>query len=347
VSVRALVTAAAFALAAVPAASAGTTFTVAPAGLTDGQTVSGVVQIQAALDGAPAQRVEFSIDGRLRAVAQSAPFAFAWDTSQELNGPHTIELWAVAADGTVASAEITVVVSNTFQLALGGIADGQQLQGTVHVTPQVTGLGAQWLEVLVDGELRATLTRLPYAFDWNTALETAGPHRLTIWGVAVGGAVSQVSVQIVVGAGQAADRQTLVAKTLDFRAQTWALQQLMRVPRTPSAAPSGTLAELVLWRSRAAAARLQASHPAHFDDWMCIHSHEAGWTNHDTGHNGHYGGLQMSFDFMRGYAPELYAAKGTADRWTPLEQMWVAERAWASGRGFHPWPETAHMCGLV
>jgi hypothetical protein len=80
---------------------------------------------------------------------------------------------------------------------------------------------------------------------------------------------------------------------------------------------------------------------------MCIHSHEAGWTNHDTGHNGHYGGLQMSFDFMRGYAPELYAAKGTADRWTPLEQMWVAERAWASGRGFHPWPETAHMCGLV
>jgi hypothetical protein len=103
----------------------------------------------------------------------------------------------------------------------------------------------------------------------------------------------------------------------------------------------------VLWRSRAAAARLQASHPAHFDDWMCIHSHEAGWTNHDTGHNGHYGGLQMSFDFMRGYAPELYAAKGTADRWTPLEQMWVAERAWASGRGFHPWPETAHMCGLV
>ena len=36
---------------------------------------------------------------------------------------------------------------------------------------------------------------------------------------------------------------------------------------------------------------------------MCIHSHEAAWTSHDSGHNGHYGGLQMSFDFMRDLVP--------------------------------------------
>ena len=88
------------------------------------------------------------------------------------------------------------------------------------------------------------------------------------------------------------------------------------------------------------------SHPPHDDQWLCIHSHEAGWDNHDTGRNGHDGGLQMHFDFMRGYGPEVYAAKGTADRWTPLEQMWVAERAWRV-RGFQPWPETARMCGLL
>ena len=34
-----------------------------------------------------------------------------------------------------------------------------------------------------------------------------------------------------------------------------------------------------------------------------------------------------------------------ADHWTPIEQMWVAERAYRSGRGFYPWPNTARYCG--
>ena len=342
---RVLVVAAAFAVTAVPAWAAGTPFAVAPSGLVDGQTVSGTVHVEALVSG-PAQRVEISIDGRLRSVATSAPFAYDWDTSQEQNGPHRIELWAVATDGTVASTELTLVVANTFQAAIGGVTAGQQLAGTVHLSPQITGLTAQWIEVLVDGELRWTQSKAPFGVDWNTALETAGPHVLTIWAVAVGGAVSQASVPVVVGSGQTADQKTLLAKTIDYRAQTWSLQLLMRVPRTPAGALAGTLAELVAWRTRASAARQRVTHPPHLDQWMCIHSHEAGWNNHDTGRNGHYGGLQMSFDFMQGYGPELYGVKGTADHWTPLEQMWVAERAFVS-RGFNPWPETARMCGLL
>ena len=136
------------------------------------------------------------------------------------------------------------------------------------------------------------------------ALETAGDHTVTVRAVAVGGAVAQVSVHVVVGAGQAADRQTLLAQTLRYRTQAWQLQSLMRVPRTTSAALQGALEGLALWRSRAASARLRAAHPPHLGQWLCIHSHEAGWTNHDTGRNGHYGGLQMSTDFMRGYGPE-------------------------------------------
>jgi hypothetical protein len=343
---RLLLVACVCALAAVPAAGARGAFDVAPTGLSDGQSVSGVVHVDAATSGGDAQRVEFSVDGRLHAVATSAPFAFDWDTTKEQNGAHTLELWAVGSDGSVATATLTLVVANTFAVTLPGVADGQQVSGTVHLAPQTSGLPAQWLEVLVDGELRWTLDHQPYAVDWNTALETAGPHTLSIWGVAVGGAVVQIDVHVVVAAGQTADRTTLLAQTLHYRAQTWSLQSLMRVPRTPSGQLGGTLAELVLWRSRASAARLRASHPPHFDDWLCIHSHEASWTDHDSGRNGHFGGLQMSPEFMQGYGPELFAAKGTADKWTPLEQMWVAERAWAV-RGFHPWPETAHMCGLI
>ena len=85
----------------------------------------------------------------------------------------------------------------------------------------------------------------------------------------------------------------------------------------------------------------------HRAEWLCIYSHENGgygWSA-ITG-NGYYGGLQMDLSFQRTYGPEFYARKGTADHWTPDEQMVAAERAWRT-RGFHPWPNTARMCGLL
>jgi hypothetical protein len=55
----------------------------------------------------------------------------------------------------------------------------------------------------------------------------------------------------------------------------------------------------------------------------------------------------MNLDFQRTYGPELLRRKGTANKWSAVEQMWVAERAHRSGRGFHPWPNTARYCGLI
>ena len=79
--------------------------------------------------------------------------------------------------------------------------------------------------------------------------------------------------------------------------------------------------------------------------WICIHGGEGAW-NANTG-NGYYGGLQMDYGFMSTYGPELLRSKGTANNWTPYEQMLVAERAHDSGRGFYPWPTTARRCGLI
>jgi hypothetical protein len=99
------------------------------------------------------------------------------------------------------------------------------------------------------------------------------------------------------------------------------------------------------WRKAHWRTRYKAKHPPNYSAWLCIHSHEGPW-NAATG-NGYYGGLQMDLDFMRSYGGKLLARKGTANHWTPLEQIWVAERARASGRGFYPWPNTARMCGLI
>jgi hypothetical protein len=137
------------------------------------------------------------------------------------------------------------------------------------------------------------------------------------------------------------------------RAHTWRYEALMGSPRTPYTGRAETAASLKyklwvrdLWRSRARrVAERFAKGPPHRHEWQCIHHYEASWTAH-TG-NGYYGGLQMDLTFQRTYAPRLLRNKGTADRWTPLEQMWVAEKAHRSGRGFYPWPNTAQYCGLL
>jgi hypothetical protein len=145
--------------------------------------------------------------------------------------------------------------------------------------------------------------------------------------------------------------QTLGAQIAALQRTTWQWQRLMDVPLTETA--GRTLAELSvpdiqsaveLWRRRAAAAETQAQNPPHLREWLCIHRYEGSWTDPRPPY---FGGLQMDLAFQRLYGGFLLRAKGTADHWTPLEQIWVAERAHSAGRGFYPWPNTARFCGLI
>ena len=137
-----------------------------------------------------------------------------------------------------------------------------------------------------------------------------------------------------------------------YRGKTWHYQALMGVTLTPASRgvakdPSRIYKLWVrdLWRSRAVRAKQRfAAGPAHRQQWLCIHSYEGSWRDRGAPY---YGGLQMDMAFMRLYGASLLRRKGTADNWTPLEQMWVAERAYRSGRGFYPWPNTARACGLI
>lgn len=79
--------------------------------------------------------------------------------------------------------------------------------------------------------------------------------------------------------------------------------------------------------------------------FLCIHRFEGPW-NARTG-NGYYGGMQMDLTFQRTYGPEFLRWFGTADRWPPSVQLAVSIKAYLSGRGFFPWPNTARACGLI
>jgi hypothetical protein len=149
----------------------------------------------------------------------------------------------------------------------------------------------------------------------------------------------------------AARHAALTVRIEARRDAVWRWQRLMHEPLARygrsvyrSHSHAYDLWVLRLWTRRARGALHRALHPPHLSAWLCIHRGEAPWTDPNPPY---YGGLQMDLEFQRTYGGDLLRRKGTADHWTPLEQMWVAERAFRSGRGFWPWPNTGAACGLI
>ncbi len=152
-----------------------------------------------------------------------------------------------------------------------------------------------------------------------------------------------------------ANSPNLLSRIDRWRERTWYWQRVMGKPRYPYtdlARQSRSLAfrewVLDLWKGRAALAKRRALHPPHVRRWLCIFSHERhplqGWRT-QTG-NGYYGGLQMDIAFQRRYGRWLLRVKGRAHRWTPIEQIWVAERG-RRVQGWYAWPISARSCGLI
>jgi len=108
-----------------------------------------------------------------------------------------------------------------------------------------------------------------------------------------------------------------------YRERTRQLQNAQRIVKT-SASPYGTH-----WLERA---------------FLCIHSKEGPWTIHNPPYDG---GLQMDSSFQNSYGDWAIRAFGSAGNWPISVQLAVAIRAYYSGRGFHPWPNTAKACGLL
>ena len=132
---------------------------------------------------------------------------------------------------------------------------------------------------------------------------------------------------------------------------TWHRQKIMGISRTETSriylrTKSHAFRGWVVryWRKVANRTRVQFHSPPYLSAWLCIHRYEGSWK--DTGAP-FWGGLQMDSSFQSSYGAYLLRMKGTANNWTPLEQIWTAERARRSGRGFHPWPNTARTCNLI
>ena len=78
-----------------------------------GASVSGTTAVTAtATDNVGVTKVEFYVDGLLKATDTTAPYAFSWNTTTSSNGAHVLQAAASDAAGNVANSAITVTVAN-------------------------------------------------------------------------------------------------------------------------------------------------------------------------------------------------------------------------------------------
>lgn len=101
----------------------------------------------------------------------------------------------------------------------------------------------------------------------------------------------------------------------------------------------------------------QAKHISYVDrGLLCIHHYEGAWNDPNAPY---WGGLQMDMNFQRAYGYRWVGKNkswgykiyfnnvwGTADRWPIWAQMMAGRHGYFS-RGWQPWYNTAHLCGLI
>jgi N-acetyl-anhydromuramyl-L-alanine amidase AmpD len=183
-------------------------FAVSPAGIADGQAVSGTFAFRAATN-APAARIDLLSDGQVVAHA-AAGHRVDWDASTTPNGLHELELRATALDGRTATRTFTVLVANMDALAgqpphllWQSMADWQTVRGSVAWQALVDGT-IQQVEFMVDGRVRWIATEQPYAFGgegglWETSLLEPGPHEVAVRVVGIGGRTVESRALVFVG----------------------------------------------------------------------------------------------------------------------------------------------------
>jgi len=149
-----------------------------------GATVSGTYSVTAtASDNVGVTKVEFYLNGTLKATDTTAPYLFSWDTTTVTNGAYTLTTKAYDAAGNVGqSAAVTVTVNNVASttppaVAITSPAANATVSGTVTVAATATdSVGISKVEFYDNGTLCAAVNTAPYSFNWNTASAGNGSH---------------------------------------------------------------------------------------------------------------------------------------------------------------------------
>jgi chitinase len=169
-------------------------------------TVSGTVLVNiSATDNVGVDKVEYYINGLLKATDTSAPYVYSWDTTAFASGMYTLMAKAYDSAGNIGqSSSISVTVVNKDSIspaaAVTAPANNATVSGTVAITASASdNVGVSRLELYENGVLLYVTNIAPYSFNWNTASVANGSYVLTAKAYDTSGNIGQSpAVTIVV-----------------------------------------------------------------------------------------------------------------------------------------------------
>jgi hypothetical protein len=166
----------------------------------NGDTISGTITSQVnATDNVGVASVSLAVDGSGIGTDTTAPYTFSVNTSNLINGSHTLSATAKDAAGNASSASIAVTVNNPVVsgnpvVKITSPQDGATLSKNVVISATVTDTVAVTLtQLYIDGNLVATSTTSSISMHWSTRSVAPGSHTISATARDISGAVAPVN----------------------------------------------------------------------------------------------------------------------------------------------------------
>ena len=139
----------------------------------DSANVSGVVSLNvSASDNVGVDKVEFYVNGVLKATDTSSPYAYSWDTSSLSPGAYTLMSKAYDAAGNVSQTTKSVTVVNDLiapTVVLSSPANNATVSGIVTISSNASdNVGVTRIEYYSNGVLLYASNTPTNSFSWNT-----------------------------------------------------------------------------------------------------------------------------------------------------------------------------------
>lgn len=163
-------------------------------------TVSGTVNIAAsATDNVGVSKVEFYVNGSLKATDTAAPYSYSWSTTSVVNGSYSLTTKAYDTAGNVGqSAAVAVTVNNSVAdtiaptTSITSPAANATVSGTVNIAASATdNIGVSKVEFYVNSSLKGTDTTASYSYRWSTTSVVNGSYTITTKAYDAAGNVGQ------------------------------------------------------------------------------------------------------------------------------------------------------------
>lgn len=111
--------------------------------------------------------------------ADNKPHTLAITVKEQVQRLNQQGTW-VGHEATVSQQGTFTAKSNALDFTVSGIKTATQVSGTTPITVTLNSGTVTGMQLLVDGQERASVASAPYVFPWDTAKETPGIHRVVV-----------------------------------------------------------------------------------------------------------------------------------------------------------------------